>query len=121
MTDNVSINQIPNIYPDEAFDYLGLKETPAERTFYRTIERIGDNFRLILELHQQFLVKKQITFGISTEMNNIPTALTIQKGNVQDKNKKMVRDGEYQYLTFLQEKKKGNIKRFEINDIVYEA
>ncbi len=48
----------------------------------------------------------------------------------------MVRDGEYQYLTlkakkkevyeafiqfFLQEKKKGNIKRFEINDIVYEC
>ncbi len=122
LTDNVSINQIPNIYPDEAFRYLGLKETPAERTFYRTIERIGDNFGFILELHQQFLVKnnlvskeqfidfsstyfegtkpelgalcfsrdgargkKQITFGISTGMNNIPTALTIQKGNVQDK------------------------------------
>ena len=30
-------------------------------------------------------VKKQITLGISTGMNNIPTALTIQKGNVQDK------------------------------------
>ena len=29
--------------------------------------------------------KKQITFGISTGMNEIPTALTIQKGNVQDK------------------------------------
>ncbi len=29
--------------------------------------------------------KKQITFGISTGINSIPTALTIQKGNVQDK------------------------------------
>lgn len=29
--------------------------------------------------------KKQITFGIATGINNIPTALTIQKGNVQDK------------------------------------
>lgn len=29
--------------------------------------------------------KKQITFGVSTGMNRIPTALTIQKGNVQDK------------------------------------
>jgi len=29
--------------------------------------------------------KKQITFWISTGINNIPTALTIQKGNVQDK------------------------------------
>src|SRR3989338_5750546 len=29
--------------------------------------------------------KEQITWGISTGINNIPTALTIQKGNVQDK------------------------------------
>ncbi len=29
--------------------------------------------------------KKQITWGISTGINGIPTALTIQKGNVQDK------------------------------------
>lgn len=29
--------------------------------------------------------KKQITFGIGTGINTIPTALTIQKGNVQDK------------------------------------
>ncbi|MBI2671511.1 hypothetical protein HYX16_01115, partial [Candidatus Woesearchaeota archaeon] len=29
--------------------------------------------------------KKQITFGISTGINEIPTALTIQEGNVQDK------------------------------------
>lgn len=31
------------------------------------------------------LGKKQLTFGISTSINNIPTALTVQKGNVQDK------------------------------------
>ena len=29
--------------------------------------------------------KKQFTFGICTGMNGIPTALTVQKGNVQDK------------------------------------
>lgn len=29
--------------------------------------------------------KKQLTFGIETGMNGIPTGLTIQKGNVQDK------------------------------------
>ncbi len=29
--------------------------------------------------------KEQLTWGISTGINNIPTALTIQKGNVQDK------------------------------------
>ena len=28
--------------------------------------------------------KKQLTFGISTGINSVPTALTIQKGNVQD-------------------------------------
>ena len=33
LTDNVSINQIPNIYPDKAFGFLGLKKTPTERTF----------------------------------------------------------------------------------------
>jgi transposase len=203
LTDNVSINQIANIYPDEAFEYFGLKETPAERNFYRTIERLGDKFELILELHQQFLVKndlaskeqfidfsstyfegtkpelgalgysrdgapgkKQITFGISTGINNIPTALTIQKGNVQDKthfnhtfnvakkvlekgsilifdcgantktNKKMVRNGEYHYLTlkakkknsyrpiiqlFLQEKENKKTVKFEMNDSIYEC
>ena len=60
LTDNVSINQIANIYPDETFEYFGLKETPAERNFYRTIERLGDKFDIILELHQQFLVKKDL-------------------------------------------------------------
>jgi hypothetical protein len=29
--------------------------------------------------------KEQLTFGISTGINNIPTALTIHKGNLQDK------------------------------------
>jgi hypothetical protein len=29
--------------------------------------------------------KKQVTWGISTGINGIPTALTIQRGNVQDK------------------------------------
>ena len=73
--------------------------------------------------------KKQITFGISTGINDLPTALTIQKGNVQDKkhfdhtfnvakkvldkgsilifdcgantkkNKEMIRDAEFHYLT----------------------
>jgi hypothetical protein len=44
-------NQIPNIYPDEAFEYFGLDET---------IERLGDKFEIILDLHQQFLVKNDL-------------------------------------------------------------
>ncbi len=203
LTDNVSINQIPNIYPEETFQYFDLDKTPAERTFYRTVERLGDKFDIILELHQRFLIKnnlvskeqfidfsssyfegtkqelgalgysrdgapgkKQITFGISTGINDLPTALTIQKGNVQDKkhfnhifnvakkvldkgsvlifdcgantkrNKEMVLDAEFHYLTlkakkiksykpfiqfFLQEKENGNIVRFETNESVYEC
>ncbi len=122
LTDNVSINQIPKIYPEETFEYFDLEGTPAERTFYRTVERLGDKFEFIMDLHQKFLIKnnlvseeqfidfsssyfegtkselgalgysrdgapgkKQIAFGISTGINDIPTALTIQKGNVQDK------------------------------------
>lgn len=78
--------------------------------------------------------KKQIVFGISTGINDIPTALTIQKGNVQDKehfrfmlktaeavldpnsllifdcganskkNKKLIRRKEFHYLTLRQKK-----------------
>ena len=83
--------------------------------------------------------KKQITFGISTGINGIPSALTIQKGNVQDKvhfrfmvrmceaileencllvfdcggntkeNKRLVRDRKFHYLTF-KPKKVGSYK-----------
>jgi transposase len=83
--------------------------------------------------------KLQITFGICTGMNGIPTALTIQKGNVQDKkhfqimlktakhvldensvlifdcggntkkNKKLVRSNNFHYIT-LKPKKVGPYK-----------
>jgi transposase len=85
--------------------------------------------------------KKQITFGISTGINSIPTALTIQKGNVQDKphmrsmirvvdkvfpdgtlcifdtggntreNKTMIRERELHYLT-LRPKKKAMYSKY---------
>ncbi len=85
--------------------------------------------------------KKQITFGVSTGINGIPTALTIQKGNVCDKkhfksmlktvskvleessllvfdcgantkkNKKDVRDLKYHYLT-LKQKQRGPYKKY---------
>jgi transposase len=88
--------------------------------------------------------KEQITFGISTGINNIPTALTIQKGNVQDKkhfkfmlntvkhileegsllifdcggnteiNKKKVRKIKLNYLTLKPKKKKTYKKYIEI-------
>ena len=181
MTHSVSVNQILNIYPEEAFKQLKMKKTPSERSLYRTIERTGDNSVFILEKYHQLLKKydlisnkqfmdwssayfegdeselgmhgysrdhrpdkKQITFGISTGMNNIPTALTIQKGNVQDKkhfkhtfnlsskvldpgsliifdcggntrdNKKMVLKGKYNYLTLKAKHKKSYLKYIEI-------
>lgn len=85
--------------------------------------------------------KRQITFGICTGINNIPVALTIQKGNVQDKkhfrsmlrvaskvlpkgsmlifdcggntreNKRKVRDADFHYLT-LKAKKKGPYRKY---------
>lgn len=85
--------------------------------------------------------KRQLTFGISTGINDIPTALTIQKGNVCDKkhfnstlkvvdkamdeesilifdcggnskkNKKEVRKINHHYLT-LKQKKKGPYKKY---------
>ena len=88
--------------------------------------------------------KEQITFGIATGMNNIPTALTIQKGNVQDKkhfkfmlnmvkhilkegsmlifdcggntekNKKKVIKSKFNYLTLKPKKKKTYRKYIEI-------
>lgn len=84
--------------------------------------------------------KKQLTFGISTGINGIPSALTIQKGNVQDKahfrfmvkaseavlqensllvfdcggntkeNKRLVREKKFHYLT-LKPKKVGPYKK----------
>jgi len=51
--------------------------------------------------------KKQIVFGISTRINDIPTALAIQKGNMQDK--EFILRKEFHYLTL--KPKKGETCR----------
>ena len=174
----VSINQILSVYPIEAYEHLGFKSAPKERTLYRDLERIGLYHKFIISRYQQLIKKhglvskeqfpdfsssyfegkkselsalgysrdskpgkKQLTFGISTGSNNIPTALTIQKGNVQDKkhfkfmlktvkkvldkedvlvfdcggntkkNKKDVRKNKFHYLT-LKAKKKKTYKKY---------
>jgi len=88
--------------------------------------------------------KKQIAFGICTGINNIPIALTIQKGNVQDKkhfrfmlklvrkvllqssilifdcggntrvNKKKVRKAGFHYLTLKAKRKGAYLKYIEL-------
>lgn len=122
LSDCVAINQLNEIYPEELFKQLGFKEVPAERSFYRDLNRIGQRVPFFLARYQEIIKanglasekqfidfsssyfegnksklgelgysrdhepgKEQLTFGISTGINNIPTGLTIQKGNVQDK------------------------------------
>ena len=122
LSHSVSVHQILNTYPRELMEQLGMKEKPSERTLYRTLERIGRSFPVVMDRYQHFVEendlvdnnqiidfsstymegeraelaaygysrdkrpdKLQINFGISTGINGIPTALTIQKGNMQDK------------------------------------
>ncbi len=122
LTHSVSTHQIPETCSDEVAHYLGLKEMPAERSIYRTLDRIGRYLPILLERHQNLIEKHelvdsnqivdfsstymegqkahlgnfgysrdhrpgklQINFGIATGINGIPSALTIQKGNMQDK------------------------------------
>jgi len=119
---SVSVHQMLDVYPKELIEELGMKKTPSERSIYRTLEKIGRMFPLLLDRYQGFLKdhvladneqfidfsssyfvgtrsdmgaygyskdhrpdKMQVSFGISTGMNDIPTALTIQKGNESDK------------------------------------
>lgn len=122
LADSISISRILELYSFELFEELGFKEKVGERTLYRNLERIGNNYKFLMSNYQKFLKinnlisekqfidfsssyfegnnselgalgysrdqqpgKKQITWGISTGINEIPTALTIQRGNVQDK------------------------------------
>ena len=119
LTACVSVNRLREVYPTELFKQLGFDNMPAERKLYRSLERIGNNHKFVMERYQQLLKKynfvsdkqfldfsssyfegnkselgmlgysrdsrpgkKQLVFGISTGINGIPTALTIQKGNV---------------------------------------
>jgi transposase len=114
----------PEQFPDFSSSYFEGKESPLGELGYSRDNEPG---------------KLQITFGICTGMNGIPTALTIQKGNVQDKkhfqimlktakhvldknsvlifdcggntkkNKKLVRSNNFHYIT-LKPKKVGPYK-----------
>ncbi|MBU3912595.1 MAG: transposase [Nanoarchaeota archaeon] len=48
-----SLNQIIPTYPQELFECLGFKESPKERTLYRDLERIGLNYRFVIEEYTQ--------------------------------------------------------------------
>jgi len=119
---DVSINQILNVYPTDKLEYIGFNKPPSERTFYRVLESIGKNKKIIDKKLLIFLSKnnlldttqhvdwssaffqgqkakmakhgysrdhrpdkKQVNFGVWIGNNNIPSILTIQKGNIVDK------------------------------------
>lgn len=52
-----SLSQIITTYPRELFECLGFKESPKERTLYRDLERIGLNYKFVIEEYQK-LIKK---------------------------------------------------------------
>ncbi len=122
LADSISINRILELYSFELLNEIGFKDEISDRTLYRNLERIGNNYKFLMENYQKFLKinnlisekqfidfsssyfegnsselgalgysrdqqpgKMQITWGISTGMNDIPVGLTIQKGNVCDK------------------------------------
>ena len=122
LAQSISINQILRVYPSELLREIGFNNFVSDRTLYRNLERIGNNYKFFMENYQKFLRmnnlasneqfvdfsssyfegnnselgalgysrdsqpgKKQVVWGISTGMNDIPTAMTIQKGNVCDK------------------------------------
>lgn len=122
LAESVSVNKILELYSFELLNEIGFKDEISDRTLYRNLERIGNNYKFLMENYQKFLKmnnlisekqfidfsssyfegnsselgalgysrdhqpgKKQITWGISTGMNDIPVGLTIQKGNVCDK------------------------------------
>src|SRR3989338_9709780 len=122
LADSISINRILELFSSELLSEIGIKGKISERSLYRNLERIGNNYKFLMENYQKFLKmnnlisekqfidfsssyfegnsselgalgysrdqqpgKMQITWGISTGMNDIPVGLTIQKGNVCDK------------------------------------
>ena len=121
LTYATSVHQILPTVSEETCALLGAKDV-AERSLYRTVEKVGLLAPLIVERYQDFVKakdladkdqnidwsstffegkkaelgafgysrdrrpdKRQITFGIATGINGVPTALTIQNGNVLDK------------------------------------
>jgi lipoate-protein ligase A len=54
-----SLNQIIPTYPRELFESLGFKDSPKERTLYRDLERIGLNYKFVIEEYQKLLTGHQ--------------------------------------------------------------
>ena len=60
LSHSVSVHQIPNVYPREAFELMGLTDTPSERKLYRTVESMGDKYQFILTRYQELLLEHNL-------------------------------------------------------------
>ena len=52
LTHSVSTHQILETYSEEVAPYLGMENMPSERSLYRTLERIGKQFPVLLERYR---------------------------------------------------------------------
>lgn len=130
LEDSIAIHRVLEFTPVEKLSLFGFKKGISDRTLNRTLERLGEKSRFIIDSYQLWVKnnklddkiqnvdfsssyfegndcklaklgysrdhqpgKPQITYGISIGANKIPTALTIQKGNVNDRKhmKKMLK------------------------------
>ena len=122
LEESVAIHRVLDFIPEEKLTMLGFRKGVSDRTLNRTLERLGENRKFIMDHYQKWVKdnglvdkvqnvdfsssyfegndcclarlgysrdhqpgKPQITYGISLGANRIPTALTIQKGNVNDR------------------------------------
>ncbi|MEM0133761.1 MAG: hypothetical protein QXU18_00825 [Thermoplasmatales archaeon] len=54
-THPVFVRQMLEIYLKELIEELGIKNTPSERSIYRSLEKIGRIIPVLLEKYQNFL------------------------------------------------------------------
>lgn len=57
---SVSINRLLDFTLDEFQKILGFQDNISERTLYRTFERCGERYKIILELYQQWIQTQKL-------------------------------------------------------------
>jgi len=60
LTYAVSVHQILPTSSDELFELLGMEDSPSERSLYRTLKTIGQNFSLVHDKYQLFVKKHNL-------------------------------------------------------------
>lgn len=55
MDDAVSVHRILSMSSDERFDLLGIHDSIAERSIYKTLQKVGREFPILLERYQEII------------------------------------------------------------------